>query len=54
MGSETFLEVILAVLLPPAGVFLRYGLAVEFWIDLLLTFLGYIPGVIYAIYVLVG
>ncbi|CAD5186192.1 salt stress-induced hydrophobic peptide ESI3-like [Musa acuminata AAA Group] len=54
MGSETFLEVILAILLPPVGVFLRYGCGVEFWIDLLLTILGYIPGIIYAIYVLVG
>ncbi|XP_020224747.1 low temperature-induced protein lt101.2 [Cajanus cajan] len=54
MGSETFLEVILAILLPPVGVFLRYGCAVEFWIDLVLTILGYIPGIIYAIYVLVG
>ncbi|KAH0932900.1 hypothetical protein HID58_010017 [Brassica napus] len=54
MGSETFLEVILAILLPPVGVFLRYGCGVEFWICLLLTLLGYIPGIIYAIYVLVG
>ncbi|CAN6835407.1 unnamed protein product, partial [Brassica oleracea var. botrytis] len=53
MGSETFLEVILAILLPPVGVFLRYGCGVEFWICLLLTVLGYIPGIIYAIYVLV-
>ncbi|XP_023639589.1 uncharacterized protein LOC111830941 [Capsella rubella] len=54
MGSETFLEIILAILLPPVGVFLRYGCGVEFWICLLLTILGYIPGIIYAIYVLVG
>ncbi|MQM02604.1 hypothetical protein Taro_035376 [Colocasia esculenta] len=54
MGSETFLEVFLAILLPPVGVFLRYGCGVEFWIDLLLTILGYIPGIIYAIFVLVG
>ncbi|KAH7661129.1 Proteolipid membrane potential modulator protein [Dioscorea alata] len=52
MGSETFLEVILAILLPPMRVFLRYGCG--FWIDLLLTLLGYIPGIIYAIYSLVG
>jgi uncharacterized membrane protein YqaE (UPF0057 family) len=26
----------------------------EFWIDLLLTILGYIPGIIYALYVLVA
>ncbi|KAG7030774.1 Hydrophobic protein RCI2A, partial [Cucurbita argyrosperma subsp. argyrosperma] len=52
MGSETFVEIILAILLPPLGVFLRYGCGVEFWICLLLTILGYIPGIIYAIYVL--
>ncbi|RWW33576.1 hypothetical protein BHE74_00010827 [Ensete ventricosum] len=54
MGSATFLEVILAILLPPVGVFLRYGIGEEFWIDLLLTILGYIPGIIYALYVLVA
>ncbi|KAG6673070.1 hypothetical protein I3842_16G092800 [Carya illinoinensis] len=54
MGSATFVEVILAILLPPVGVFLRYGCEVEFWIDLLLTILGYIPGIIYALYVLIG
>ncbi|RXH94311.1 hypothetical protein DVH24_023995 [Malus domestica] len=31
MGSETFLEVILAIILPPVGVFLRFGCGVEFW-----------------------
>lgn len=30
MGSETFLEIILAILLPPVGVFLRYGCGVYF------------------------
>ncbi|KAM3698230.1 hypothetical protein ACB098_06G173000 [Castanea mollissima] len=54
MGSESFIEVILAILLPPVGVFIHYGCGVEFWIDLLLTILGYIPGIIYALYVLVG
>ncbi|XP_075668178.1 low temperature-induced protein lt101.2-like [Castanea sativa] len=54
MGSESFIEVILAIFLPPVGVFIRYGCGVEFWIDLLLTILGYIPGIIYALYVLVG
>ncbi|XP_057831649.2 low temperature-induced protein lt101.2 [Cryptomeria japonica] len=53
MGSATFIEVLLSIFLPPLGVFLRYGCAVEFWIDLLLTFLGFIPGIIYALYVLV-
>ncbi|BAF16420.1 low temperature-induced protein lt101.2 [Oryza sativa Japonica Group] len=54
MGSETFLEILLAILLPPLGVFLRYGIGMEFWIALLLTILGYLPGIIYAVYVLVA
>ncbi|XP_044508196.1 low temperature-induced protein lt101.2-like [Mangifera indica] len=53
MGSETFIQIILAILIPPVGVLLRYGLGVEFWIDLVLTMLGYLPGIVYAIYVLV-
>ncbi|EMS45020.1 hypothetical protein CFC21_067392 [Triticum aestivum] len=53
--SCTFVEILLAVILPPLGVFLRYGCcSMEFLICLLLTILGYIPGIIYAIYVLVA
>ncbi|GAQ85970.1 hypothetical protein KFL_002630136 [Klebsormidium nitens] len=51
-GTETCCELLCAILLPPLGVFVRYGCGFEFWICLLLTFLGYIPGVIYAACVL--
>ncbi|KAF1894001.1 hypothetical protein Lal_00003916 [Lupinus albus] len=50
MSTATFIDIILAVILPPLGVFLRFGCEVEFWICLVLTFLGYIPGIIYAVY----
>ncbi|XP_021968862.1 salt stress-induced hydrophobic peptide ESI3 [Helianthus annuus] len=53
MGTATIVEIILAIILPPLGVFLRYAIGVEFWICLLLTILGYLPGILYAIYVLV-
>ncbi|KAI8531828.1 hypothetical protein RHMOL_Rhmol11G0166300 [Rhododendron molle] len=52
MGAATCVEIILAIFLPPLGVFLKYGLKVEFWICLLLTILGFIPGILYALYVL--
>jgi len=50
-GSDTnlILLVILAILLPPLSAFLARGLGTEFWIDLLLTILFWIPGVIYAL-----
>ena len=37
-------KVIFAVILPPLGVFLEVGCEKEFWIDILLTLLGYLPG----------
>lgn len=46
------LRIILAVLLPPVGVFLQVGLGFHFWLNILLTLLGYIPGVVHAIWVI--
>ncbi|KAH0929115.1 hypothetical protein HID58_014842, partial [Brassica napus] len=47
-----FCQILLAILLRPLGVFLRYGCRVEFWICLVLTLLGYLHGILYALYVL--
>ncbi|WP_158045916.1 YqaE/Pmp3 family membrane protein [Skermanella pratensis] len=47
------LRILLAILLPPVGVFLQVGLGLHFWINILLTLLGYIPGIIHAIYVII-
>ncbi|KAF5770801.1 putative proteolipid membrane potential modulator [Helianthus annuus] len=52
VDAATIVQIILAIFLPPLGVFLRYAIGMEFWICLLLTILGYLPGIIYAIYVL--
>ncbi|KAL3623928.1 hypothetical protein CASFOL_032744 [Castilleja foliolosa] len=51
---EILCEIILAILLPPLGVCLRHGCCtVEFLICLILTILGYVPGIIYALYAIV-
>lgn len=46
------LRVIASVLLPPLGVFLQVGIGVQFWVNILLTLLGYIPGIIHAIWII--
>ncbi|CAK9256743.1 unnamed protein product, partial [Sphagnum jensenii] len=51
-GLGTCCDILIAILLPPLGVFFKYGCRAEFWICLLLTILGYIPGIIYALCVL--
>ncbi len=45
-------RVIIAILLPPLGVFLQVGLGKQFWINILLTLLGYIPGIVHAVWVI--
>lgn len=47
------IRILLALLLPPLGVFLQVGFGAQFWINILLTLLGYIPGMIHALYVIV-
>lgn len=47
------LRIILSILLPPLGVFLQVGLGLQFWLNILLTMLGYIPGIIHAVYIII-
>jgi uncharacterized membrane protein YqaE (UPF0057 family) len=48
------IRIIIAILLPPLGVFLQVGFAGAFWLNILLTLLGYIPGIIHAVYIIVS
>lgn len=47
------IRIILAILLPPLGVFLQVGFGLHFWINIILTLLGYFPGIIHALYVII-
>ncbi len=49
--SDIF-KVIFAIILPPLGVLLEVGLTKHFWINILLTILGFLPGIIHALYVI--
>ncbi|KAL8713448.1 MAG: hypothetical protein Q9225_006767 [Loekoesia sp. 1 TL-2023] len=42
-------KIILAIVFPPAGVFLERGCKADFWINCLLTLLGYLPGIVHAL-----
>lgn len=45
------IALIATILLPPLGVALKKGLSTDFWINLVLTLLFFIPGLIHAVYV---
>ena len=47
------IRILIAIILPPVGVFLQVGLGLHFWLNILLTLCGYVPGIIHAIWVIV-
>jgi uncharacterized membrane protein YqaE (UPF0057 family) len=54
MGSAmNLLRILLAILVPPLGVFLTFGFGSTFIINVLLTLLGWLPGSIHAVWAIV-
>ncbi|HEY7772090.1 MAG TPA: YqaE/Pmp3 family membrane protein [Marinagarivorans sp.] len=45
-------RVLLSILLPPLGVFLQVGIGLHFWLNIVLTLCGYIPGIVHAIWII--
>ena len=46
------IKMIFAVIFPPLGVFFEVGFKGHFWLNILLTLFGFIPGIIHAFYVI--
>lgn len=44
----SLITIILNILLPPLSVFMKHGLGTTFLISIILTIIGWIPGVIHA------
>ena len=51
-STMDFLRIILSLILPPVGVFLQVGVGLHFWLNILLTLLGYFPGLLHAIWII--
>jgi uncharacterized membrane protein YqaE (UPF0057 family) len=46
------IQIIASIVLPPVGVFLATGVSSALVINILLTLLGWVPGVIHALWIL--
>jgi uncharacterized membrane protein YqaE (UPF0057 family) len=51
-STADLLRILLSILLPPLGVFLQEGIGTQFWINVLLTLLGYVPGLVHAVWII--
>jgi uncharacterized membrane protein YqaE (UPF0057 family) len=46
----TIVKIILAIFLPPVAALLQVGVSTHFWINIILTLLGGLPGIIHALW----
>jgi uncharacterized membrane protein YqaE (UPF0057 family) len=53
-NTMIILKVILAIIFPPVAAFLQVGLGMHFWLNILLTLLGYVPGLIHALWLVLA
>ena len=54
LTKEDIICIIFAIFIPPLGVGLHEGITTNFWIDLILTLLFYLPGMIFALIVVLS
>ncbi len=47
------IRIVLAIFLPPLAAFLTVGLGLHFWLNILLTLLGFLPGMVHALWLVV-
>ena len=52
VSGRDIVRIVAAILLPPLGVFLQVGITAQFWINILLTLLGYVPGIVHAVWII--
>lgn len=50
--ENDIIKIIFSILLPPIGVAMEVGITKHFWINVILTILGYVPGIIHAVYII--
>jgi uncharacterized membrane protein YqaE (UPF0057 family) len=51
-GTRDFVRLVVSWFAPPIGVLLQVGLTGAFWLNLLLTFFFYVPGLVHAVWVI--
>ncbi len=48
----SFIRILFLFILPPVAVYLQFGIGKHFWINVVLTLLGFFPGLLHGILVM--
>lgn len=50
--SQRDIKVIIAVFAPPLAVYLHVGFEAQLWLNIALTLLAYVPGLVHAVWII--
>ncbi|MDF2691024.1 MAG: hypothetical protein K0S29_879 [Gammaproteobacteria bacterium] len=48
--ERDFLLIVFSIILPPLAVYIEWGTGRKFWLNVLLSLLGYLPGLVHAVW----
>lgn len=54
IDETSLIAIIIALFIPPVGVAIKKGIGSSFFINCLLTLLGFIPGIVHALFVILN
>lgn len=54
ISNQKCISIIVAIYIPPLAVYMTQGATNQVWINVLLCFLFYLPGVIHALYIVLS
>lgn len=53
-AEKDLLKIVLSILLPPVAAYMQVGLSLHFFLNIVLCLLGYFPGIIHALWLVLG
>lgn len=48
----SYIRILMAFILPPVAVYIQFGANKYFWLNCVLTLLGFFPGMLHAVYIM--
>ncbi|QDV70086.1 Proteolipid membrane potential modulator [Rosistilla carotiformis] len=50
--AVNYVRLLIAFFVPPLSVYMQFGIGKYFWCNVLLTMLGFVPGMLHAVYIM--
>ena len=53
-SNDDLLKIIISILLPPVAAYLQVGFSLHFFLNVVLTLFGFLPGIVHALWLVIS